>query len=224
MNYLKHLYIILCAVFLASGIPEVSAQESQTSGELVEETVISETLAPQWGKHVYVKTNVPAWALLWINVQGEIDIDRHWSFMLPIYYSGFNYFHSTRKYRTFTVLPEFRYWFRPDNQGFFVGVHGGISYYNCSFDGQYRYQDHDKDTPAYGGGIAAGFRFAPFRNKRWKVEFSAGMGYYRLDYDKFLNIKWGPRVDRKKKNLFCLDQIALSIGYEFDLKKKGGDK
>lgn len=188
------------------------------------DTVPAATELPEWQRHAYLKTNVPAWFLLWINLAGEYDISRHWSVNLSIYYSGFDYFQRTRKYRTFTLMPELRYWFRPDNQGFFVAPHFGLGWYNVAFEGAYRYQDHDGRTPAIGGGVNAGFRCNISRNKRWRLECSVGFGIYALDYDMFVNKANGLLAGRKKRTFYGIDNAALSVCYMFDVRKKGGRK
>lgn len=123
------------------------------------------------------------------------------------------------------VQPEFRYWFKPENEGWFMGAHFGYGYYNIALDGDYRYQDHNRETPGIGGGIAIGYRTHLSKNKRWKMEFAVGGGVYDLCYDKFYNTevtKNGLMVESKvKKTYYGLDQAALSICYSFDLKKGG---
>lgn len=198
-------------------IPEPRPVEAQATDSLVQLPTETSPL-----RHWYLKTNIPAYAMLWANIQAEIDGAPHWSFMLPIYYSGWNYFTSTRKYRTFTVLPEARYWFRPDNDGFFVGVHAGFCYYNVAFGGAKRYQDHNKRTPALGGGLNAGYRMNLRSDGRWKLEFSLGAGVYSLDYDTFVNRTNGLRNGRNKKTFVGIDNAAVSVCYTFDIKKKGG--
>ena len=79
--------------------------------------------------------------MLLANIAVEFDCAPHWSVQLPIYYSGFNYFTSRRKFRTFAIIPEARYWFRSDNQGWFAGAHLGMAYYNIALGGTTRYQD-----------------------------------------------------------------------------------
>lgn len=176
--------------------------------------------------HVYLKTNVPAWAMLWMNIAGEVDVAHHWSVNLSFYYSGFNYFTGHRKFRTAAIMPEVRYWPHRDNQGFFVGLHPGLAWYNVAFGGEYRYQDHNERTPAIGGGVSAGFRMNLSHNQRWKLEASVGFGVYRLDYDLFENYKNGPLVGRKQRTFYGIDNAAISLCYTFDYfkNKKGGTK
>lgn len=177
---------------------------------------------PEWQRHAYVKTNMPAWLMLWINAAGEIDIAPHWSANLSIYYAGYNYFKSNLKFRNFSVMPEVRYWPLARNNGFFVGAHFGMAYYNVAFCGDKRYQDHDGNTPALGGGINVGYRFRLPRNPRWQIEFSVGAGAYRLDYDIFDNRHDGLLVGREKRTFFGIDNAAFSICYTFDVNGKGG--
>lgn len=195
------------------------------------------TATCQWMPRFYIKSNLLGWALAQSNLAIEFDFAPHWSFAFPIYFSCWDYFKSTIKFRTLTYQPEFRYWFRSpcgkSNEGLFLGAHFGLSYYNYAFDGDKRWQDHNANTPAIGGGISIGYRMPISKNKRWRIEFSAGAGVYTLDYDVFENTpdyKQGQLIDRHKKTYFGLDQLAVTFSYSLDLKKyvrnyslKGGD-
>ncbi|MCH5329034.1 MAG: DUF3575 domain-containing protein, partial [Coprobacter sp.] len=194
---------------------------------------ISERNEESWMPRLYVKSNLVGLAMLSANAAVEVDLARHWSVTLPIYYCGMDWFKSTIKFRNFTIQPEARYWFRrTDNDGFFIGAHVEMSYYNFAFDGEYRYQDHRGRTPALGGGLSAGYRLPISASKRWRVEFTAGAGVYPIDYDLFVNtpdVKDGMLTDRNKKTYIGLDQAAITFSYSFDLKnyqrtypKKGG--
>lgn len=179
-----------------------------------------------WTRQFYIKTNLPAWLCLWTNIGAEADIDSHWSVDLSIYYSGFNYFKRTLKFRTFALMPELRFWPARDNDGFFIGAHFGMAYYNVALDGDYRYQDHDGSTPAVGGGITLGYRL-PLRNPRWKLEFSAGAGIYHLNYDIFDNRTNGLLISRKSRTFYGLDRFTISLCYTFGHRndeKKGGSR
>ena len=180
----------------------------------------------EWMPRFYIKSNLLGWAVAQANLAIEFDFAPHWSFAFPIYYSCWDYIKSTIKFRTLTYQPELRYWPRwgcgKGNEGFFVGAHFGLSYYNYAFDGKERWQDRDGKTPAIGGGVAIGFRMPISRNKRWRMEFTAGAGVYPLDYDVFENTpnyKDGPLIDRRKKTYIGLDQLAVTFSYSFDMKK-----
>lgn len=191
--------------------------------ETVAETVVevAQDEPGERGLNWYVKTNVPAWAMLWMNVAGEFDLKDHWSAQLPVYYSGFNYFTGNRKYRTLTFMPEVRWWPRADNQGFFAGAHVGIGFYNVAFGGAKRYQDHKERTPALGGGLDVGYRLPMSRNGRWYLEFSVGAGIYHLDYDVYNNGINGLLIERRKRTFYGVDNAAITVAYRFDLTRGG---
>lgn len=182
-------------------------------------------IAEQWHRTLSVKTNTLGWALAITNAGVEIDLCKHWSFNLPVYYSAWDYFSETIKFRTLAIQPEIRYWFTEKNlcnDGWYLGAHFGLAYYNIATDGEYRTQDHDGTSPALGGGLAVGYRMPISKNNRWKMEFSIGAGAYKLHHDKFRNYQNGLLVSTEKKTYFGIDQASVSFSYTFDLKRKGG--
>lgn len=184
----------------------------------------SATEEEPWSRQLHLKTNAVALGLGIANVAAEIDLAKHLSLSLPVYYSAWNYFKSTIKFRTFAVQPELRYWPSAKNEGFFAGAHFGMVYYNCAFDGDYRYQDHNREEPSLGGGLSLGYRLPISKNKRWRVEFSLGAGGYTCYYDKFHNtpdVKDGLMVESVKRTYWGIDQAAISLAYSFDLGKGG---
>jgi hypothetical protein len=196
----------------------------EAKADTIVEPVIPEVEA--WTRRLHVKTNTIGLAAGIANAAVEIDLAKHWSFTLPVYYSAWNYFKSTLKFRTLALQPEVRYWLNEQNEGWFVGAHFGLGYYNYALDGDYRYQDHNRETPSLGGGLAFGYRTHLSKNKRWKMEFSLGAGVYDSCYDKFhnpSNTKDGLMVaSAVNKTWYGVDQASVSIVYTFDLKKKGG--
>lgn len=191
--------------------------------ELVEEEVeVVEPTEDEWQPHLYLKTNGVAWLMLISNAAVEWEFHPHWSVTAPIYYSGVNYFTRTVKFRTLAFQPEIRYWFRNNNKdGFFVGAHFGVAKYNFAIDGKYRFQDHRAKYPALGGGVSVGYRMPLTKDRRWKLEFTAGAGYYHLWTDHFLNEQNGPKVYQNKKNMFLLDNVGVTFMYMFDLNRGG---
>lgn len=183
-----------------------------------------DTMPESWVRQLHVKTNAIGLAMAIANVSVEVDLAKHWSFSLPVYFSAWDYFKVTRKFRTFCVQPEFRYWFRDCNEGWFLGAHFGFAYYNYAWDGEFRTQDHNRETPSLGGGLAVGYRTHISRNKRWKMEFTVGGGYYDSKYDKFRNEPNGLLISTHEKNWLGVDQVSISFAYAFDLKKKGGKR
>lgn len=185
----------------------------------------SAPIVEEWERKLYVKTNALGLGLAIANAAVEIDLCKHWSFNLPVYYSAWDYFSETIKFRTLAVQPEIRYWFSEKNlcnDGWYLGAHFGLAYYNIATDGEYRTQDHDGTSPALGGGLAVGYRMPISRNNRWKMEFSIGAGAYKLHHDKFRNYHNGLLVYTEKKTYIGIDQASVSFSYTFDLKRKGG--
>ena len=145
-----------CAVFVTYKKEPPTVQEPVIIPEIInaeaveiipETTLIVETVIPEiegWSRKLHLKTNAIGLGMAIANVAAEVDLAKHWSFTLPVYYSAWDYFKSTIKFRTFALQPEFRYWLSEENDGFFGGVHFGLAYYNFAFDGDYRYQDHNR--------------------------------------------------------------------------------
>ncbi len=190
--------------------------------EVSEVAKIAEVPASEeWTRHLYLKTNLVGWVMCIANLALEIDLAPHWSFALPVYYSGMDcLFVERTKFRTFTVQPEFRYWVRRANDGFFVGLHGGMGYYNYALAGDWRIQDHDGTSPSWGGGLSVGYRLSISRNKRWQMEFTAGAGLYTAHYDKFHNEPNGMITEEVRKTFIGVDNAAISFIYKFDLKSR----
>ncbi len=235
-NRMKQLYFPsmrnACAVFItykkavppvkkSAAVPDTMATPPAPIVETADTIIEAEKPEP-WQRHLYIKTNGIGWAMGITNIAVEIDLAKHWSFTLPFYWSAWNYFKPTLKFRTLALQPEVRYWFSKDNGGWFAGAHFGLAWYNIATCGDYRTQDHGGHSPAIGGGLSAGYRLPVSRNGRWQMEFALGAGCYKLHYDKFHNYKNGLLVDTKKKTWFGIDRAAVSIVYTFDLGKKGG--
>lgn len=181
----------------------------------------SSEYSPEWGLQMSVKSNLPVWLAAMPNIAVEFDLAHHFSIAASVYYSGWNYFKNDIKFRNLTIMPELRYWPKRDNVGFFIGVHGGVAWYNVALGGDHRYQDHNGNTPAFGGGVNLGYKF-PLRSKHWSMEVSVGAGAWKLDYDIFVNEQNGKLTGRRKRMMYGIDNAALSICYHFGLGKKGG--
>jgi hypothetical protein len=83
-------------------------------------------------------------------------------------------------------------------------------------NGDYRRQDHNGSSPAWGGGLAIAYHKQLSRH--WFFEASAGGGVYRLHYDKYENYKNGPLVGEVRTTKLLVDQVSLSFVYRFFLK------
>ena len=153
------------------------------------------------------------------NVGVEYQFSQRLSAELWIYYSALNYFHRTTKFRTFTVMPTFKWWFAGHNLQWWADAHLGLGFFNYAKGGQWRYQDRNGNTPALGGGLGIGVRIPLSKNHRWWLEPSVGVGAYRLNYDKFENCPNGKLVDTRHRTFFGLDRVSLAISYRFNVRR-----
>ena len=198
--------------------PERTAEAGEATPAITDK---ASPAAKKWVPRLAVKTNAVGWAMAISNVAVEIDLSQRLSLNIPVYYSAWNYFSGTTKFRMLAAQPELRYWPTWDRR-FFAGVHFGVASYNFALGGKWRIQDHDGTTPALGGGVSVGYRMPLGRSDCWNVEFSLGAGAYRLHYDKYHNEPGGAYSSTVRKTFFGVDNAAVSFSYTFDLKKKGG--
>ena len=180
----------------------------------------------EWSRELTLKTNTLGWALAHANIAVECDIIPHLSLAVPFYYSGgLDYFKPTIKFRGIVLQPELRYYPRlqqEKNDGFYVGAHFGLGWYNYALNGEFRIQDHKGRTPAYGGGIGLGYAMQFKKNPRWGMEFAVGGGVYKAKYDIFYNEPNGAYAEHGKHNTFFgVDNAAISFTYKFPIKKEG---
>lgn len=173
-----------------------------------------EPLVPACRRGWHLSSNLVGWGMFIANATGEYDFGCRWSAALSVYYSAWNYCTSTRKFRTFIFRPEVRYWFGSDRKGFFVDGHLSMVSYNFALKGwDYRIQDLDGKRPALGGGIGAGWRMP--LSRRWSAEAQVGVGCYALKYNRFENRPNGQLVDTRRRTWFGIDNVAISLVYNF---------
>ena len=156
------------------------------------------------------------------NIAFEVAAAEHISVALPFYYSGgFDYLKPTLKFRGIVLQPEVRYYIK-GNEGFYIGAHAGLGWYNFALDGTYRIQDHKGRRPAYGGGLGLGYALSFKKNPRWGVEFTIGAGVYDVKYDIFYNEPNGAYAEHGVHDTFAgIDNASIAFTYRFDFKKEG---
>ncbi len=174
-----------------------------------------------WTRLLTLKTNALGLGLLLANAAAEIGITEHLTFQVPVYYSALDYFTQTVKFRTLAIQPELRYYI-PKAGGLFAGAHMSVASFNLASGGAYRLQDKGGNTPLLGGGVSVGYRLHFRKAPRWGVEFAAGAGAYRFDCDRFVNEPNGPYVDTVNRTYIGIDNLSVSITYDFELGKVTG--
>ena len=166
----------------------------------------------------YIKTNILPWILLDANLGLEFEMGRHLSLSIPVFYTALDWFNVRTKFRVIGTQPELRLWFRDNFSGPFLAAHGTFGYYNISLSNmQFRIQDRDGNTPAYGAGLNFGWKFRLDRHHadRLGLEFSFGGGWLHLDYDAFYNVENGRYSASQVKDYFGPDHAAVSLTYRF---------
>ncbi len=198
--------------------PEPEPEPSETTNTLPAEPL---TIPASCTRGWHISTNLPALGMAIVNLSGHYDFACRWSAALSLYYSGWNYGTSTRKFRTFIFRPEVRYWLHDGHSGLFVDGHLSMAAYNFAMPSwHYRIQDVDGDHPALGGGIGIGYRLPLGPTGRWAVEAQLGAGLYHLSYDRFENRPNGPLVDTRSRTWAGIDNFAISVVYNFNSVKK----
>ncbi len=110
---------------------------------------------------------------------------------------------------------EFRYWTCQRFNGLFFGAHLLGSQFNISGHDlplllgrnskKYRY-----DGYAVGGGFSIGYQFV--LGNRWNLEATVGVGYARLNYDKYDCVKCGRKIESNAtRNYFGPTRAGISI-------------
>lgn len=200
--------------------PESRERADSIAAELTEESPLPEisttaesTTAPchrTW----HLSTNLPELAMLIGNLGVGYDFACNWSAMLSVHYSAVNYGSARRKFRTFMLRPEVRWWTNTAGKGLFVDAHLGLAYYNVALKHwDYRVQDAGGKTPALGGGLGVGYRLR--LHNHWAIEAQIGAGLYRLKYDRFENRPGGALVSTRSQVWAGIDNVGLSVVYNF---------
>lgn len=168
----------------------------------------------QGGKNYLPKFAIKTNALYWATTTPNLGIEIGLSKKLTLDISG-NYnpweFSDNRQLKHWLIQPELRYWLCERFNGHFFGIHGHYAEVNVSnLDmlglGHYRYEGQ-----IYGGGISYGYQW--MIGKRWSMEAEIGLGYARINYDKYDCGSCGSKIGSNSKNYLGPTKAALSFIY-----------
>lgn len=157
-----------------------------------------------------VKTNALYWATTTANLGFEVGLSKKLTLDVSGNYNPWE-FSDNKQIKHWLVQPELRYWLCERFYGHFFGLHAhyaeaNVSNLNIFGLGDYRYQGN-----IYGAGISYGYQW--ILNKRWSMEATVGVGYARLNFDKYNCGTCGSKISKEHKNYFGPTKIALSIIY-----------
>ena len=163
-----------------------------------------------------VKTNLLYDATATVNLGFEFAIANKWTIDLSGNLNAWT-FSGNRKFKHVMLQPELRYWTCERFNGHFFGLHlhGGIFNVGAlpSLGGlvsenmqQQRYEGN-----FYGGGISYGYHMV--LSGRWSLEPSLGIGYARINYDKYPCGNCGVKIKTEAKNYFGPTKLSISLIY-----------
>ena len=158
-----------------------------------------------------VKSNLLYDVTTTMNLGLELGLSRKWTLDVPVNYNPWKPADGKRL-RHWGVQPELRYWFCER----FNGVHAHYADFNVggwpdwSFISENmqksRYQGY-----LYGGGVSVGHSW--ILRKRWSIEASIGVGYARIEYEKYPCATCGTKLKDTGKNYLGPTKASLSLIY-----------
>lgn len=166
---------------------------------------------------VAVKTNVAMDALRLLNLGVEVGLGKKWTLDIPVYYNPWKY-SDTKQLKLLMAQPELRFWLCEKFNGHFFGLHGMGGTYNTKglnlpFAIWKDMKDYRYQGTFYGGGFSYGYQF--ILGKHWNLEASVGLGYARVQYEKYSCDNCIGLLEKSKKNYFGPTKAALSLIYLF---------
>lgn len=190
----KIAWYILCLLLFSSGL-------------------CAQRIAPYHYEGVYhptllVKSDLLLAATGSFNLTVETALDNHLSLEVGVSYNNWLYGSDTRL-KHILLRPELRYWPKAVFNGWFVGfhVHGGQFNMGGLKLGSLRHYRHQGDF--YGGGVSAGYHH--WITGRWALEFTLGVGYTYLDYERFRPEKNGKLEKRESRHYTGPDKAGISV-------------
>lgn len=189
--------LVLGVLFLCLLSPVIHAQQSHT------------------GPAVAVKTNALYWATSTPNLGFEVGLGKQWTLDVLGGYNPFT-FGDNKKLKHWLVQPELRWWTCERFNGHFLGVHlhggmfnvGGVKLPFGMFPSL---EDYRYEGEYYGGGLSYGYQW--ILGRRWSLEAEIGVGYARLNYDKYDCPKCGEYRGSDSHDFFGVTKAAISIVY-----------
>ena len=174
------------------------------------------------GQHITIKTNLLyGGAALTPNAGVEFRLSDRWSLDLSGGYNPWT-FNDGKKLKHWLVQPEARYWLKRTFDGHFLGLHALGGAYNINrirlpwkFDAassRYRYEGR-----AVGIGIGYGYSWR--LGRRWHLEAEAGIGYIRLDYDRYRCNRCSALLEKHGRDVVRPTKLAVSLVYSIGKKR-----
>lgn len=157
------------------------------------------------GQQFVVKANMLSWLTLTPSIEGEMKIADKFTADVNLMYRPWHVLADNKKVEGIAVQSEVRYWFCQTFYKHFIGVHFNYADYNGGLD-KHRYQGN-----LFGAGFTYGYQM--ILGPKWNLEFNVGVGYARMNHDKYERRKCGPFIGNEKKNYFGPTKLGITLVY-----------
>ena len=192
---------------------------AQASAPLSREEAVPfsrEYVASPW----YLKTNLLYDAVLMPSLEVEYRFNERWSAAVE---GNMAWWHNNPKHKYYqlaTILPEGRYWFKPqgNRRGHYVGLMAGGGWYDLENGGR------GYKGEGFLAGLTYGYLFPV--GKYFAFEASIGVGYMRTWYDEYLPID-GHYVYQQSSRMNYFGPVKLRFAWVWNIGRwaeKGGKR
>ncbi len=153
----------------------------------------------------FLRANLLRWATLTPDIGAEWRLSRRWGVTVDGAWTSWSWQNADRRYATWHVSPGVRYY-----PGKTPNVHVGAEFHAGKFN--YKLGTTGRQGSYRGGGLTAGYRLP--LNRSFALDFSAGLGYTRLKYDKYRLIN-GVRVEQGsvRKGRWGVNGVEISLEF-----------
>lgn len=174
-------------------------------------------ITSSFSQDVAIKTNLLYGGLTYTpNLALEIGLGQRTTLDLSGGYNPWQLNDNYKKLVHWLGQAEFRYWFCERFNGAFIGLHALGSQFNIQGhelpmllekgSKNFQYQGY-----AYGGGVSFGYQFVLAR--RWNLELNLGVGYARVEYDKYDCKSCGRFIEKGHKDYFGPTRAGVTIAF-----------
>jgi len=209
---------LLLVVALAMANNLIHAQENRIVHSVGQENKTEYILVPALNNEPFylpkfaIKTNLLYLATTSLNVAAEFALAPKWTFDASVVYNPFRLQKGGINQFWF-VQPEARYWFCQRFERHFLGIHGiggQFNIGNVAFLTE-TFEDHRYRGWGAGGGLSYGYHLP--MGERWGWEFTLGVGYVYLEYDKFRCHGCDELLGRKNRHYVGPTKAGISLIY-----------
>lgn len=152
---------------------------------------------------VAVGTNTLSWLTLAPNAEIDFQISSRLTVGANVAYKPWHVLDDNKKIMGINVNPDIKYWFCRPYYKHYLGLAANYANYNGGLK-DYRYQGH-----LWGGSVIYGYQM--IISEHWNLEFSLGIGYCRMNHDKYYREVCGDYIGHEKKNYFGPTRLGISF-------------